>query len=89
MPQNHIDDQYDYARQVKERHEATLMEIPGVVSVGLGLRKVADAITETVCIVVGVNGLRNFRRSKRREKVPMTLEGVPVQLEEGGGIESQ
>jgi len=65
--------------QVKERHEARLMAIPGVVGVGIGQRD------GRVCIVVMVE----TRTPQIDDQVPDTLDGFPVLIEVTGPIVAQ
>ena len=67
-------------REVKEKHEAGLLKIKGVVSVGVGLRK--DKIP---VIIVGLK--QDNQRSIRR--IPLILEGYPVEVRITGSIKSQ
>ena len=64
---------------VKERHEARLMAIPGVVDVGIGQRD------GRVCIVVMVE----TRTPQIDDRVPDTLDGFPVFIEVTGPIVAQ
>lgn len=61
----------DSIQEVKARHEARLMEVPGVVSVGIGRDEAGEAV-----IVVGLD------REQRavRERIPQRLEGYKVHV---------
>lgn len=62
-------------RAVKARHERALMRLPGVVSVGIGLRE-----DGRLAIIVGLDG----PRPETRESLPEALEGYPLELREIG-----
>jgi hypothetical protein len=67
------------ADEVKQRHEAELMSIPGVVGVGLG------QCDGQACIKV----LVERETPEVAETVPTNLEGVRVVLEEIGQVSAQ
>ena len=60
-------------KEAKEKHEKRLMDLPGVVSVGIGKGE-----GDNKAIIVGVDGLH----PAIIEKFPQTLEGYPVQVKE-------
>ncbi len=65
---------------VKALHEAGLLALPGVVSVGLGRR--ADGEPE---IVIGLDR----RRPRTMARLPQTLAGYPVRVEIIGQVKAQ
>ena len=67
-------------REVKARHEQSLLQTPGVVSVGIGLAPGGEQ-----AIVVGVSG----DAETAREKLPAALEGYPVIVRHTGTIKAQ
>jgi hypothetical protein len=67
-------------REVKEKYEALLLKIKGVVSVGIGLTK-----ENTPGIIVGLK--RENKRSVR--KIPSVLEGYNVEIQLIGSIKAQ
>jgi hypothetical protein len=67
------------ADEVKQRHEADLMSIPGVVGVGIG------RCDEQACIKVMVEQ----ETPQLAGAVPTDLEGIPVELEEIGQVSAQ
>ncbi len=70
MPQRDIN-------TVKEAHAAELMALPGVVGVAVG-----ELEDHTPCILVMV-----VKLTKELEgKIPKTIEGHPVRIEESGEI---
>lgn len=74
------------AEQVKARHEAELMAIPGVVGVGVGFRQRNGMPTNEVAIVVMVKRKLSPDTIKVGEKLPAKLEGIPVDVQETGEI---
>ncbi|MBI4528884.1 MAG: hypothetical protein HY695_34235 [Deltaproteobacteria bacterium] len=69
----------DAVRRVKEKHEGRLMNIPGVVGVGVGL---SEAQLEKPVIEVYVKSASD----QVRRSVPASLEGVAVKIVETGEI---
>jgi hypothetical protein len=66
-------------QDVKARHARRLLELPGVVSVGIGLHAGRDTI------VIGLDR----PRPKTQEQVPGQLEGYPVRAELIGEVKTQ
>ncbi len=64
-------------QQVKAQHEAELMAIPGVVSVGIGKNKKGEP-----AIVVGVEK----ERKEILSAIPQDLNGFPVEIRPVGRI---
>ncbi len=67
-------------QDVKAQHEAELMAMPGVVSVGIGLDDQGNHV-----IVVGVDQ----DRPEIRAQVPKTVDGYPVRVEVVGKMKAQ
>ena len=67
-------------REVKARHEQSLLDTPGVVSVGIGLAPDGEE-----AIVVGTSS----DAAAVREKLPTILEGYPVIVQHTGTIKAQ
>jgi hypothetical protein len=74
------------ARDVKRRHEASLLRLPNVVAVGLGYRQVGGQPTEEVAIVVSVSRKVPASALRPGQAVPARLEGVPVDVVETGTL---
>lgn len=70
----------DSIRDVKKKHEARLLALPGVVSVGIGLDK-----DNNPAIIVGLDG----PRPKTEAQLPQFLEGYPVVVQIVGPIKAQ
>lgn len=71
-------DDVEKALEVKERHLQSLMDIEGVIGVGIGLED------ETVVIVVNVEKITD----EILEQIPEVLDGFRVKVEEVGTIEA-
>ncbi len=67
-------------QEVKRSHEAELMALPGVVSVGIGLDENGKP-----AIIVGLDK----ERQETRVKMPRTLAGHPVIIQITGTIKAQ
>lgn len=66
-------------KQVKARHARRFLELPGVVSVGIGLHAGHPAI------VIGLDR----PRPETQAQVPTELEGYPVRVEFIGTVKAQ
>ena len=64
-------------KEVKKRHENRLLQLPGVVSVGIGKDK-----NGIPAIVVGLKGSNPDTESR----LPAQLEGYPVQVRYVGAV---
>ena len=67
-------------QDVKKQHEAALLEMAGVVSVGIGLDSNGNP-----AIIVGLDG----SQPETESSIPATLEGYPVVVQTIGSIRSQ
>ena len=74
------------ARAVKARYEDDLMQRPGVVAVGVGLRKRGGEITGEIAIIVSVRAKRPPDHLDEAERLPDVLDGVPVDVQEVGDV---
>jgi hypothetical protein len=77
------------AVQVKRRHEAELLHKPNVVAVGVGYRPRRGESTPEVCIVVSVRKKQPQSELNAGERIPESLEGVPVDVVETGAISAR
>ncbi|MBN1430493.1 MAG: acyltransferase family protein [Anaerolineae bacterium] len=73
-------------RAVKARYEERLLAHPGVMSVGVGLRRQGDKLTDEVCIVVMVQDKQAIENLPPDQALPGQIEGVPVDVQESGDI---
>ena len=67
-------------QEVKKQHETLLLDMPGVVSVGIGLDSNGQQ-----AIIVGLDG----PRPETEAKIPAVLEGFPVITQIVGSIKAQ
>lgn len=67
-------------QEVKKQHEAQLLDMPGVVSVGIGLDPNGHQ-----AIIVGLDG----SHPETRANIPATLEDYPVVIQNIGPIKAQ
>jgi hypothetical protein len=82
--QNKPEDPVDRAQAVKEKYEPQLLNYPGVVGVGVGLRSRGGELGEQVCIVVMVQKKQPASALPPDELLPTELDGVPVDVQESG-----
>ena len=67
-------------KDVKKRHEALLLKLPGVVSVGIGLNRNGQS-----AIIIGLDG----PNAEREGQLPSMLEGYPVEVRIVGTLKAQ
>ncbi len=75
-----------HAQEVKRRHEADLLRRPNVVAVGVGFKTRGGQRTDEVCIVVSVKAKVAPSQLKPSDRLPASIEGVPVDVVETGII---
>lgn len=68
-------------REVKERHQASLLDISGVVGIGIGER-INEGGEKELCIKVYIEK----QLPELAERIPKFLEGFKVESEVVGGI---
>jgi len=74
------------ALEVKRRHERELMRKANVVAVGVGYRTRAGEQTREICIVASVKQKLPAAELKPKDRIPTSIEGVPVDVVETGEI---
>ena len=67
-------------QEVKKQHEALFLDMPGVVSVGIGLDPNGNE-----AIIVGLDG----SHPETRAKIPSVLEDFPVVIQMVGSLKAQ
>ena len=67
-------------KEVKIQHEARFLELPGVVSVGVGLNKNGQSV-----IIIGLDG----PNAETKAQLPSMLEGYPVEVRNVGTLKAQ
>jgi len=72
------------ATRVKQQHEASLLQLDGVVGVGIGLKLKAGQSTGQVAIVVNVRRKLSLVALAPPEVIPPELDGIPVDVVETG-----
>jgi hypothetical protein len=74
------------ATEIKRKREQELLRKPNVVGVGVGFRTRGGKRAEEVCIVVSVKKKLPAWRLKDDEVIPLSIDGVPVDVIETGEI---
>ena len=77
-------DKMAHARAVKARHEANLMKKAHVVGVGIGLQRPEAAALPEPALIVSVTKKVPLEKLRSKDRIPRTLEGIRVQVEEIG-----
>jgi hypothetical protein len=67
-------------KEIKKRHETRLLELPGVVSVGIGLNRNGQSV-----IIIGLDG----PNAEIEGRLPSMLEGYPVEVRIIGDLKAQ
>ena len=67
-------------KDVKKRHQARLLELPSVVSVGIGINKDGQPV-----IVIGLDA----PNEESERQLPSMLEGYPVEIRIVGTLKAQ
>ena len=67
-------------KEVKNKHKARLLALPGVVSVGIGLNKNGQSM-----IIIGLDG----PNAETETQLPAMLEGHPVEARIVGAVKAQ
>jgi hypothetical protein len=74
------------ALEVKRRHEQELLRKANVLAVGVGYRRRGGQQTPEVCIVASVKNKVPASNLKPGDRIPASIEGVPVDVVETGEI---
>ena len=72
--------------EVMQAHKGELLTKPNVVGVAVGFRQVEGRSTETLALVVMVDHKVPQNLLEPEQQIPMTLEGIPVDVQEVGEI---
>jgi hypothetical protein len=71
-------------QRTKEKYESALLEKANVVGVGIGYRQEDDPNEDEPALIVSVTHKVPWDELKEDDRVPGTLEGVPVRVEAVG-----
>ena len=85
MKQNQV---IEHAKQVKARHQETLMQLPNVVGVGVGFKEKDDQWTDQIAIVVNVRQKISLADLPAKDVVPLQLDGIVTDVQEVGEIKA-
>jgi hypothetical protein len=75
--------------KVKKRHEQRLLKLPNVIGLGIGLRQVKGQVTDSRCLVVFVTHKVPPGLLAENERIPVELDGFPVDVQEIGQVVPQ
>ena len=76
----------DHILAVKREHENDLLLRPNVVGVGLGYRQTGGQTTDELALVVMVSHKLPQSTLDPADQIPLTLDGIPVDVQEVGEI---
>ena len=71
---------------VKQVHENNLLSKPNVVGVAIGYRQTGGRTTDTLALVVLVTYKVPQSTLDPEDQIPLTLEGIPIDVQEVGEI---
>jgi hypothetical protein len=72
--------------EVMQAHKGELLTKPNVVGVAVGFRQVEGISTETLALVVMVDHKIPENLLTPEQQIPMTIEGIPIDVQEIGEI---
>jgi len=76
------------AKQVKARHEKTLMQLPNVIGVGVGFKEKDGQWTDQIAIVVNVREKMPLAGLSAEDVVPLQLDDIVTDVQEVGEIKA-
>jgi hypothetical protein len=76
-------------RAVKDTYQDTLLTLPNVVGVGIGMQQKGGRPTGEVALVVMVSRKVDAASLAEKDVIPAEIEGVPVDVQEVGTIRAQ
>jgi len=71
---------------VKQEHEDDLLSKPNVVGVAIGYRQIDGESTQTLALVVMVDRKIPLNLLTPEQQIPVTIEDVPIDVQEVGEI---
>ncbi len=71
---------------VKQIHEDDLLSKPNVVGVAIGFRQTGGQTTDTLSLVVMVTHKLPQSTLDLEDQIPLTIDGIPVDVQEVGEI---
>jgi hypothetical protein len=77
------------AQAVRNAYQAELMKKPNVVGVGVGLRHTGGQRTDQVAVVVMVDRKVPLAQLRPQDRLPVEIDGVPVDVKEVGELRAQ
>ena len=77
------------AQAVRNTYQAELMKKPNVVGVGVGLRHTGGQRTDQVAVVVMVDRKVPLAQLRPQDRLPVEIDGVPVDVKEVGELRAQ
>lgn len=81
-------DELTKAAAVIQQYREQLLSLPNVVGVGAGLRQKAGKWTDTVAIIVMVSHKQPLEALADEHRVPVEIEGMPVDVQEIGSMDA-
>ena len=84
--EQNLKDATDRILAVKQLHEDDLLSKPNVVGVAIGFRQAGGQTTDTLALVVMVSHKLPQSTLDPADQIPLTLDGIPVDVQEVGEI---
>ncbi|XWX03663.1 hypothetical protein VZO05_14240 [Aggregatilineales bacterium SYSU G02658] len=76
----------DRITRAQDKHTEALLRLPNVIGTALGVKMVNDEPTGDLALVVLVRHKVPLESLKPNERIPATLDGVPVDVQEVGDV---
>jgi len=77
---------YEKARQVRLAYRDMLLAKPHVIGLGIGYRKLAGEMTDTIALIVMVDKKVPASQLRPGDQIPRELDGVPIDVQEVGQV---
>jgi hypothetical protein len=74
------------AKKIREKYEKTLMRKKGVVGCAVGFKHTEGKKTDQICIICYVIEKIPADQLDKRDLIPSTIEGIPTDVIESGGM---
>lgn len=79
-------DMTEHVMAVKRAHEDELLSKANVVGIGVGYRRIAGEVTSDLALVVMVTSKLPPAQLAEEDIIPVSIDGVPVDVQEVGEI---
>src|SRR5688500_14836533 len=89
IPRDEVIRQNARLNEVRDEIIAELMQIPGVIAVSDGVKRVAGSLVPEICIKVIVEKKKDIKDLPESERVPPEIKGFKTDVEERANVTIQ